>query len=248
MEKEYYKEYFINERKHWWYRVREEIIKEVLTKQINNHFTDKKKIKILNVGCATGRTTQFLKSFGDVVSLEYDLDCINFLYHKTGIQAIHGSVLNLPFENSTFDIVCAFDVIEHVFDDKKAFLEMRRVLNIDGIILITVPAFNFMWSEHDVINHHFRRYTKKDLKKIIQFNKNSKIFYFNSILSIPIMVYRILFRYKINNDNHKSDFNKFNNFILDFIFTIVFKIDLFLIKISIYPIFGSSIFAIFKNK
>src|SRR3712207_5207220 len=109
MNKDYYEVYYQMERSHWWFKVREKI----LISQIKRHIAPKAHLplKILNVGVATGRTTEFLTQFGEVVSLEYDSDCCQFLREKLQMEVIQGSVLDLPFPNSQFDLVCAFDVI-----------------------------------------------------------------------------------------------------------------------------------------
>src|SRR5690606_21035392 len=83
-----------------------------------------------------------------------------------GLEVIEASVTDLPFEPHSFDLVCAFDVIEHVENDSLAMQEMYRVCKPGGHVAITVPADMALWSEHDVINHHFRRYTKAELLKV----------------------------------------------------------------------------------
>jgi SAM-dependent methyltransferase len=202
----------------------------------------------LNVGCATGRTSEFLEKFGDVLSLEYDEDCYNFVKETLNINIVQGSVLDLPFENEMFDIVCAFDIIEHVDDDLKAAEEMKRVLKYNGDLILTVPAFNFLWSEHDEINFHFRRYTKKTLLNTLNVFKLNKTYYFNSILFIPIAIVRLLSRFKSSKLEKKSDFKRFNTSLISKILYFTFYIDLFLIKNKFKPKFGTSIFLIASKK
>jgi len=91
-----------------------------------------------------------LEKFGDVTSIEYDEDCCQFLNEVLHIPALQGSITELEFEDNSFDLVCAFDVIEHVEDDSKAASEMLRVCKKDGLVFATVPAFMLLWSEHDV--------------------------------------------------------------------------------------------------
>jgi SAM-dependent methyltransferase len=247
MDKEYFKEYFYNERNHWWFLVREKIIGYELTKLLKEKDFNRT-IKILNVGCATGRTSEFLEKFGEVISLEYDEDCYNFVKEKLNINIVNGSVLDLPFENEIFDVVCAFDIIEHVHDDLKAAEEMNRVLKNNGNLILTVPAFNFLWSEHDEINFHFRRYTKKTLLNTLNVFKLNKTYFFNSILFIPIAIVRLLSRFKSKKLENKSDFKRFNSSLISKILYFIFHIDLFLIKKKIKPMFGTSIFLIASKK
>jgi SAM-dependent methyltransferase len=192
MEKQYYKEYYTLERSHWWFTARLEILERLLSKKIANN--GNKRLKILNAGVATGATTTMLEKFGDVVSLEYDKDCCEFLRTVVKMEVVNGSLTELPFEDGSFDLVCAFDVIEHIEDDALALREIRRVLKPEGTIFLTVPAFEFLWSQHDEINHHFRRYTKSNLKKVLLQEKFgiNYLSYFNSILFIPISAVRVL--------------------------------------------------------
>jgi SAM-dependent methyltransferase len=192
MNKDYYSVYYQMERSHWWFKVREKI----LISQIKKYITSKAHLplKILNVGVATGRTTEFLSQFGEVVSLEYDSDCCQFLREKLHLEVIQGSVLDLPFPNDQFDLVCAFDVIEHVEDDQRAIDELYRVCKPESHIFLTVPAFMELWSSHDIVNQHYRRYRLPEVKRLFSSLQGKIIFksYFNSILFPPIFLYRKL--------------------------------------------------------
>ncbi len=216
MDKAYYKSYYDYERNHWWFRARSEILSWYIVKNV----AKERKLKILNVGVATGATTSMLQRMGDVTSLEYEQDCIDFVKDKVDFEIIQGSILQLPFMDNQFDLVCAFDVIEHVEDDKLAAKEMARVCVPGGSVMVTVPAFMSLWSEHDEINHHFRRYTQSSLLTTFQSVKGGAvkfISYFNSILFVPIFLARKLsniFSRKQNESMH-SDFEKFNPGILN---------------------------------
>lgn len=191
MDPQFYREYYELERSHWWFRARLSILESLFRKQIAKD----RELKILNVGVATGATTEMLSKFGAVTSVEYDQDCCDFLFEKTGIKAINASLTDLPFEDGEFDVVCAFDVIEHIEDDTKSVEEIRRVLNASGYYYITVPAFQFLWSQHDVVNHHFRRYTRGQLNRLIESSGMKKRYssYFNFWLFFPIALVRGFF-------------------------------------------------------
>ena len=191
MDPQFYKEYYELERSHWWFTARLAILETVLKRQILKSDT---KLSILNVGVATGATTEMLMKYGSVTSLEYDKDCCDFLKDKTGIDAVNGSLTDLPFNEGEFDLVCAFDVIEHIEDDKKAVEEINRVLKPNAQYFITVPAFQFLWSNHDVVNHHFRRYTKKGIDGIFKDSAfiTSYSTYFNFWLFFPIAFVRFI--------------------------------------------------------
>jgi len=248
MKKEYFLEYYKLERNHWWFIVREKIIIKRLRKIIGNA----KELNILNIGVATGRTTEVLSKLGNVVSVEYDKDCCLFTKQKLGINVVNASILDLPFENEVFDLVCAFDVIEHVEFDKMAVDEMLRVCKHNGIISITVPAVQLLWSYHDEINNHYRRYLLKDIKKLFN-RKNGKVVYksyFNSLLFLPILFFRLLSHLlpkKLIRKGAGSDFTLINkdNF-LNRIFYRIFSFEALLLEKIIFPI-GVSLFFIWKK-
>ncbi len=189
MEQSYFKEYYQLERENWWFTVRRQILDE----RINHLLKCPSHISSLNIGAATGTTSDMLAGFGEVMSVEYDENCYQFTKGFLTTPIIQGSITELPFENNQYDLVCAFDVIEHVADDAKAIAEMIRVCKPGGHIAITVPAYMFLWGPHDLVNHHFRRYTLKKLTTLIQPYQGNIIYktYFNSILFIPIAAFRI---------------------------------------------------------
>lgn len=215
MQHDYYREYYDLERQHWWFVAREKIISNYIKKLITDKTLNQNDLKILNVGCGPGRSSQYLSTFGEVTSVEYDKDCCEFASEKTGLKIINGSITELPFDHNFFDLVCAFDVIEHVENDQLAVSEMKRVVKNNGVILITVPAFMSLWSHHDVINHHFRRYKLNEIEKL--FDKSSdgnKIYtsYFNFFLFPPIFLIRTisnLIKSGKNRPGSGSDFETF---------------------------------------
>lgn len=191
MERSFYEEYFDLERKHWWFKARKNILRSHLKKV----FGDRKDLSILNVGASTGHSSEMLGEFGEVTSFEYDGECIRYAKTRLDIDMVQGSVLALPFCDGQFDAVCAFDVIEHVHEDDMAVMEMLRVLARGGVLCVTVPAFMFLWSRHDEVNHHLRRYTKTALLRLFS-GPGSFVYhsYFNSILFCPVALYRLLKR------------------------------------------------------
>jgi len=193
MEPAYYNEYYRNEREHWWFRARESILRDQMERLITEGRIPARP-RILNIGAATGRSSEWLGELGDVVSLEYDADCCRLTRERTGLDIVEGTILDLPWESGAFDVVCAFDVIEHVEDDAGGVAEMKRVCRKDGILFVTVPASPLLWSEHDEINHHFRRYRMQELKALF---KGCVVLLgtgFNSVLFAPIAVHRVVRR------------------------------------------------------
>jgi SAM-dependent methyltransferase len=252
MDKSYFKEYYNLERKNWWFTVR----RKILSERIGHVLQNPTNISSLNVGAATGTTSDMLTEFGKVMSVEYDEDCCKFTQSFLSTPIIQGSITELPFENESFDLVCAFDVIEHVADDAKAVDELYRVCKTGGHIAITVPAYMFLWGPHDVVNQHFRRYTMKGLLGLLSSHKGTVAYktYYNSILFIPIAFFRLLtglinlFRKKKeipgSSDHEIFGTEGFFNNVLASLFTI----DYYLLKMSIRFPAGVSIMLFFKKQ
>ncbi len=213
MDKNYYKRYYTLEREHWWFSARAEI----LMTHIRRVFAGRTDLKILNIGAATGYSSELLQQFGTVTSIEFDQDCYEFTRDVVKIPIQLGSILGLDFSNNTFDLVCAFDVIEHVEDDLLAVSEMRRVAKTGGVLFVSVPALMLLWSEHDVVNHHFRRYSSKILRGLFS-EHDTPIFhsYFNFWLFFPIAIIRVISRlftkkHLAKPEDTQSDFDNFKN-------------------------------------
>lgn len=246
MERDYFNQYYKLEREHWWFKVREEILKS----QLNYYLEKNKEQTIMNVGAATGRSSEMLNNFGKVTSIEYDKIVCDLINAKTNLNYIHASITELPFPDNSFDVICAFDVIEHVEKDLLAIKELKRVCKKEGYIFVTVPAFNFLWSQHDLINHHFRRYNSKQLTNLFLENSLNKVktTYFNTLLFIPISIYRIFVNRMTKLDQKpKSDFStKFGDNIINKLLKKIFGLEVFLLKNLNFP-FGVSILSIWKK-
>lgn len=247
MDRDYFNKYYNLERTHWWFLVRAAIITDTIKYRITNAAP----LSILNIGSATGRTSEILQEFGNVISVEYDLESVEFCKNILKTPVINASINNLPFPNEKFDLVCAFDVIEHVKDDENAISEMYRVCKPSGSLFITVPAFQFLWSAHDEINHHYRRYKKSDLLKLFSKNNGSilRVTYFNSILFVPIFILRkiqvIFCSKKAIAEN--SDFESIKSPFINKIFYLIFSLERWMIKKISFP-FGVSILLLWKKK
>lgn len=249
MNSAYYLEYYKLEREHWWFQVRAKIIAE----QIEEVIKGRSEVKILNVGAATGRSTQLLSEYGEVTSIEYDKDCCDFTNEKLDLGILNASVLELPFENEAFDLVCAFDVIEHVENDELAAQEMKRVCKKDGLVFITVPAFMSLWNHHDVVNQHFRRYRMNEVIQLFDPSKQSiyKKTYFNFFLFFPIFIFRVsskLIPQKWIRKDAGSDFTVVGEkSFINRIFYAIFDFERWLLRYMKFPIGVSILFMMKKN-
>lgn len=248
MDKAYYNKYYLFERKHWWFTVREKIIGQAIVTWVGPSASE----RILNTGVATARSTQFLDQFGAVTSVENDKECCRFVREELNLPVIEASVTELPFPHESFDLVTAFDVIEHVKQDEKAITEFNRVLKPAASLVITVPAYPFLWSEHDEVNHHYRRYTASAVRELLSRNGFDIVYltYFNSLLLLPIAAYRILSRsLRSKRHNRYSDFEMPAGIIgwLNIIFKNIFLFESRLLKKFRMPA-GVSILVVAKKR
>lgn len=195
MKQEYYRHYYHAERNHWFFLARNKIIMDYI-RQLLGGGKGGEPLKILNVGVATGYTSVLLKEFGEITSIEYEESAYAFVMeHVEDIGLRLGSILELPFEDNSFDLVCAFDVVEHVMEDKLAVAELKRVCKNDAHVVITVPAFMSLWSNHDEINHHIKRYRQGEILKLFNDPDNIEFSgYFNFWLFPLVWIFR-----KLNN-------------------------------------------------
>ena len=151
--------------RHWWYRARRDILATLIARRLPLSAD----ARILEIGCGTGHNLRMLARFGAVDGIEIDEAA-----RAIAEQRLGRTILSCPLPalegvaNGTYDLIAALDVIEHVDADVESLTTIRRKLRPGGRILLTVPAHPWMWSAHDVANHHKRRYTAGTLRRAIQ--------------------------------------------------------------------------------
>jgi SAM-dependent methyltransferase len=155
-----YREQFELEDRHWWFRARRRVISSLLARA-----SLPPSPRILDAGCGTGRNLLEFGSLGHATGVDTSPRAVEFCRGR-GVQDVRqAAVEHLPFEDSSFDLVLATDVIEHVDDDAAALRELRRVTAPEGRLILTVPAYGWLWSSHDESVHHRRRYTAPRLRE-----------------------------------------------------------------------------------
>ena len=153
------------EESYWWHVGRRYIIRRFI-----EHFIGPKgSLRILDLGCGTGRNLELLAQFGDTVGVEPEgpglEQCRERGLGEDVVKA--GTATSIPFPDASFDLVTAFDVLEHLDDDKEGLAEIRRVLKPAGQLLMTVPAYRFLWSVHDEALGHRRRYVASEVHSLL---------------------------------------------------------------------------------
>jgi SAM-dependent methyltransferase len=184
MNKAFYAEYAQLEERHWWFTGRNRILNRLLSRHsmINGNQS------LLNVGCGTGGFLRFYKNKGRSIGLDIERDALDYCLDRGLRDLVQGDAPDLPFRTESFDLIMALDVLEHLEDHSAALSEFRRICAMGGHLLITVPAFNFLWGDQDLISHHRRRYTLRSLRTLVEqagFSIN-RITYFNTLL-FPII-------------------------------------------------------------
>jgi SAM-dependent methyltransferase len=175
---------------HWWFVARRRILSKVLRREVALPTG----ARLLEAGCGTGGNLAMLSGFGEVCAFEPEPEARRRAVSKTGIEVRNGHLPErVPFEDGSFDLVAALDVLEHLQDDLGSLRALRRKLRPGGWILLTVPAFPFLWSRHDDTHHHQRRYRRDGLLQVIAQAGliPVKVTYFNSLLFPAIVGVRV---------------------------------------------------------
>ena len=161
---DYYTQYFSFERNDWWFIARRRIVLELMSIHLAGAPGP---LRVLDAGCGTGITLQHLEEFGTTIGVDNEPVAINFCRIRQAERLACAPLERLPFADDSFDVVTCLDVIEHIEHDDAAVAEMARVIRPGGLIVLTVPAFRLFWSDHDVINHHKRRYRRRRIREMI---------------------------------------------------------------------------------
>ncbi len=229
------------EKNHWWFVGRRAVVFDVL-KRVG------KKGKLLDIGLGTGYNAKLFQTLGfEVDGLDPALEAIAFA--KTiapGVSVIQAPFPSTQVTENTYDVVAMLDVLEHLEDDVAALKDVQRVLTSGGVALLTVPAFQFLWTKHDVRAHHFRRYTRSHLKRVIHEAGLDVEFvsYYNFFLFPPIAFVRSLA--KILKKEEGNDFDK-TPAILNSLLAALFGCERYLLRLLTLP-FGVSLIAVVRKK
>ncbi|MCM8557948.1 class I SAM-dependent methyltransferase [Sphingomicrobium sediminis] len=179
------------DQEHWWFEARREILDTFLARKADLP----KDARILEVGAGTGHNFPVLEKYGRVDAVELDAPARALATQRLGRDVLDAALPELAgIADASYDLVALLDVLEHVEDDRAAFAGLARVMRPGGKLMLTVPAYQWMWSKHDEAHHHFRRYTRENLTSLAaeQGWKTRHATYFNSHLFPPIAAARIL--------------------------------------------------------
>ncbi len=246
MEHNEYRMMFCMEQSYWWFLGKQHLVRE----QLNALFCSvSEPKKILDIGSGTGIVLRVLDEFGEAYGTDVSLEAIRFLKSRDLNRVVCADADRpLPFKDHSFALITCLDVLEHLEHDSPLLKEMLRACHKGGHVLITVPAFMFLWSPHDVALHHKRRYTLKQMRQLLE-PLGCRILvasYFNSLLSIPILITRKLKGLFSKNDHARSDFFLNLPSLLNRMFAFLFKLEISLLRVLRFP-FGVSILVVLEN-
>jgi 2-polyprenyl-3-methyl-5-hydroxy-6-metoxy-1,4-benzoquinol methylase len=185
MDESYIEQYENFELHHWWFVARRELIIQALHEHVR--FDSDKTPRWLDVGCGTGVLLQSYTRISDKMGLEVDAACVKRAQEK-GLNVRQAEeIWDLP-RFGRFDVITLCDVLEHLRDEEAAIAAAAAALAENGVLLITVPALPSLWSGHDVVNHHFRRYTRENLVQCLPAAQWEirRVSYFSSLL-LPLI-------------------------------------------------------------
>ena len=184
MEKAYELQTHRAEDRHWWYRGRRRLLDRVISAMALPPGA-----RILDAGCGSGRNMVELARYGSVAGVEVSPESAGVAREREVGQVVEGSIGAMPFADDSFALAVCLDVIEHLEDDHGALVELRRVVAAGGALLVTVPAYPWLWSSHDTINQHQRRYTRRSLLAAAGGAgwRAERVTYFNSLL-LPVAI------------------------------------------------------------
>jgi SAM-dependent methyltransferase len=161
MERMAYRRMAAHDARHWWYTGRRDILDSLIRRRV----ALPRAARILEIGCGTGHNLAMLRRFGEVDAVEVDPEARAIASGRLGRPVMDSALPALPgIADESYDLVALCDVLEHVEADGDALRTVARKLRPSGRVLLTVPAHRWLWSAHDEINHHKRRYTRSALR------------------------------------------------------------------------------------
>ena len=193
MHEDEYEIMYTQELRHWWFRGRRRVLVDLLGHYAAGHDGS---LRILDFGCGTGGNLRSYAPFGSVFGVEPDRRAVQFAASRGSSTLCRGSGTELPFASSSFDLVIASDVLEHIEEDAKAVSEIARVLRSGGAFIFSVPAHPWLFGPHDRALFHHRRYVEEDLRRLMESRglHIARLSYWNSVLFPLVATVRLLRR------------------------------------------------------
>lgn len=230
---------YLELRDYWWIAGKYQTVVDLI-KSLNL----RPKTRILDFGCGPGNIMDSLHEYGEIAGMDTSLEALHFCQSRGHKSLFQGTGESLSVRSGTFELIVAIETLEHITDDLKAIREIYRICTPGGFVVLTVPAFKFLWGDHDRKYGHKRRYTTKSLRSKLEEVGFSlvKISYIHSIFVMPLWLWR---RWKGFLRSEKDDFIAIPGW-LNRLFGIITSIEGKIIRKVNLP-FGSSIICIARK-
>ncbi len=237
------KNMYYQEKAHWWFQS-----KGVFVRRIMDLYVSQSNI-ILDAGCGTGHNMSFLNNKGTYIGCDISYEALAFC-RQNGLTHLTQSLTeHLGFKSKVFDLALSLDVAEHTENPSRVIADIYRVLKDEGKLLITVPAFRFLWSPHDESLSHLRRYNKKDLYRLLEdggFNVESCGYFFAAPF-IPVAVIRLIRKLFVKDKEPKCDTYYLPSKATNVLMNTVLGFEAKLLGRLPFP-FGTSLYAVASKK
>lgn len=241
METYLFEDLYALEASHWWH-----IAKRELVMSFFKRFVKKVRPVILDCGCGAGKNMEAFGSIGEVWGVDVSKTAIAFCRKRGLKRVVRGDIAETKFRKGFFDAVTLLDVLEHT-DESKTLQEIKRILKPRGCLIITVPAYPWLWSKWDEVLHHRRRYTKRTLKLALHKSGFSilTLSYAYSFLVVPVFFIRWV-KSQFPRQNYGSDF-RIGSPILNHILLTLARFEQQLVRRGRIP-FGTSIVCVAQRE
>lgn len=250
MEEQVYQLFSKIQKTHWWFVARRIILEDILKQRLSM----KSGLRIADIGCGTGALLPMLSQFGETWGVDDSPTAIE-LCRRENFSNVYLDD-DPAWRRSQFDLMTFLDVIEHVDDDVSFLKNYLSQLKPGGLVVITVPALMLLWSDHDVLNHHRRRYTARQLRDVILEAGlvPERITYFNSLLFPIIALVRLAMRFKNHLQAHinrahrqpaHTDFER-NLSSLNGLLKVIFASERFFLRRLTFPL-GTSVLCLART-
>jgi SAM-dependent methyltransferase len=184
-----YRQFVELEETHFWFVGRRRIFAHLLDRALDG----RRELSVLDVGCGAGGMLGLLSKYGHASGIDTSSKLVAFCRSRGFERVSVGSAYELPAASGSVDLIALFDTIEHIPDDGRVLEECRRALRGDGLVFISVPAYQFLFANNDRVAHHQRRYTARELRRklVAAGFEPVKVTYFNTLL-FPVILTAVL--------------------------------------------------------
>ena len=237
-----YRIFFEIQKKHWWFVTRKNIVLDF----VDRYLPEGDQVKVLDIGCGSGLMLNALAKVGQTFGMDMSDEAISFSKEIFDGRVEKGALPDqVPYQEDFFDLITALDVIEHIDDDVGSISAIRTLLVPGGKCIFTVPAYMFLWSAHDDMNQHKRRYTLPDLnEKLVQAGFTvEKISYYNTLLFPAVFLVRMLNNVLQREGASDTDMP---GSVMNYVLKKIFGIEKYLLRYFNLP-FGVSVLAVVRK-